>query len=198
LAVTSPQPKPGWPPAGHPAPAGGEAQRWWAVEQILLDCLCTRLANTIAGPVCVCTPIPGDQAIADYCGAGPNGVGQAWVRLSRVFMTRQFPQPITTAPCPDGFWAAEYELGVLRCAATLDDEGQPPSPAALAWDAAMATDDAAAVMDTGQCCLPKGLPRLVGDWRPMQGGGCTGGTATVTVHLVPGPIHGLAAQETGR
>jgi hypothetical protein len=179
--------------AGVSEPAGGEAQRWWAVGRLLLDCLCARLADTVGGPVCVCTPIPGDQAIADYCSAGPGGVGQAWVRLARVFMTRQFPQPVTTAPCPDGFWAADYELGVLRCAATLDEQGNPPSPAALAGVAARVVDDAAAVMETAQCCLPGGLPRIVGDWRPMQGGGCTGGTCTVTVQLVPGPIHGLKA-----
>lgn len=155
---------------------------------LLRDCLCDRLDDTAAGPPCACLVLPGEQVIADYCCECDSGVGMAWVRLSRLFQTRSFPQPITEAPCPPGFQAADLEVGVLRCAAASDEDGGPPSPHALAWDAAVVMDDAAAVMDTLACCLPSGLPRIVGEWRPSQGGGCTGGSATVTVQLVPGPI----------
>jgi hypothetical protein len=164
----------------------------WVIARVLRDCLCARLAaDTIGGAVCRCSLMAGDSAIADVCETDPvtGANGQAWVRVVRVFLSREFPQPATDAynACTGGLWAAEYELGVLRCAVGPDDEGQPPSAAQLNAEAAMVMDDAYALRLTAECCLPPVFPRLAADWTPRSSGGCTGGTVSVTVHMVPGP-----------
>src|SRR4029078_7070516 len=96
--------------------------------------LCARLAAPATGPVCRCSLMAGGSAIADICEADPvtGHEGQAWVRLTRLFTTRTFPQPVSDDfQCTPGRWAAEFEVGVLRCAVGPDDEGQPPSAAQL-------------------------------------------------------------------
>jgi len=165
------------------------AQTLMAVSRELERCLCAKLTQTLAGAVCRCSPMSGALAVADICESEPGmGNGQAWVRLAGFFVTGTFPQPQGDQfDCAGGLWAAEFELGVLRCAVGPDDQGQPPSAAELDCEAVMIMDDAFALRWTAECCLPQTLPIFVGEWTPMSGGGCTGGRVTVTVLLAPGP-----------
>lgn len=161
----------------------------WAVARLLRDCLCLKLEETIGGTVCRCSLMAGDQAMADICEKVPDrGDGQAWVRVVRIFNTIDFPRPVTDQfNCSGSFWAAEYELGVLRCAVTPDRNALPPTGPELDAEAAMVLDDAAALLWVGECCLSSDFPVIVGDWQPTGSGGCTGGRITMMVHLVPGP-----------
>lgn len=164
----------------------------WTLARVLRDCLCLRLAQeTVGGAVCRCSLMAGDTPIADICETDPatGADGQAWVRVTRIFLSREFPRPSTDSynACTGGLWVAEYELGVLRCAVGPDDEGQPPSASELNAETAKVMDDAYALRLTAECCLPQVFPRLAGEWSPRSSGGCTGGTVTVTVQLVPGP-----------
>ena len=172
----------------------------WVLARVLRDCLCAKLAaDTIGGAVCRCSLMAGDTAIADICeiDADTGADGQAWVRVVRVFTSREFPRPSTDAynACTGGLWVAEYELGVLRCAVGPDDEGQPPSADQLNREAAKVMDDAYALRLTAECCLPSVFPRRAGQWSPRSSGGCTGGTVTVTVQMVPGPHNLVLPQE---
>lgn len=161
----------------------------WAIAKQLRDCLCSKLADTLAGPVCRCSLMSGDQAIADICEGEPGvGEGQAWVRMTRLFASTNFPRPNNdTFNCAGSFWAAEFEIGVLRCAVTSDDDGQPPTADELNAETAKVFDDAFVLRWVTECCLPSTLPVVSSDWQPMSGGKCTGGRLTLTVHLVPGP-----------
>lgn len=163
----------------------------WNVGTQLRDCLCTKLTETIAGEPCRCSIIPGELAIMDFCGKTPEGEGMAWVRLVQMYESQNFPQPIENGRCNTGFQVAEYELGVLRCAAPLTSDGKAPSAQALQADAAKVWDDAAALQWVAGCCLPAGLPTLRSNWQPVSGGGCTGGRLTLLVHLIPGPISNI-------
>lgn len=161
----------------------------WAILKLLRDCLCNKLFDTLAGPVCRCSLMAGDTAIADICEKSDTGNGQAWVRVTRIFATREFPRPLLdTFTCGGSFWALEVELGVLRCAITFDEEGQPPDAEELNVETAVVLDDAFALRFAAECCLPTAIPSIAGEWQPMSGGGCTGGRITMLIELVPGPI----------
>lgn len=161
-----------------------------ALARALRDCLCEALADTVAGPVCRCSFMSGVSAIADICGVAPDGSeGQAWVRMSRLFLTRDFPRPISDIfNCAAGLWAVEFELGVLRCGVVPDEDGDPPSAEELNCEAAKVMDDAYVLRTTAECCIPSHYPTVPGEWQPLSSGGCIGGKVTVMVLLVPGPI----------
>jgi hypothetical protein len=160
-----------------------------AIARTLRDCLCDKLLETVAGAVCRCSLMSGDAPIADICDIQPGGEGQAWVRLTRLFMSREFPRPISDVfNCAAGFWAAEFELGVLRCAVGPDEDGTPPTADELNCEAAKVLDDAFALRFTAECCLPSSISVVPGEWQPLASGGCVGGKVTVTVQLIPGPI----------
>jgi hypothetical protein len=156
----------------------------------LLGCLCDQLPATLAGPACFCCARPGLAVPADFCcscdGVTP-GEGQAWVRAARIFpVTARFPTPQADRdPCERGGWAVELQLGVWRCAATVDDEGNPPECADVTRDAMVALSDAAAMRRAVKCCFA--VPRgdylvVVNGWEPLgPNGGCAGGQLTITV-----------------
>lgn len=151
--------------------------------RVLLGSLGTRLGETLAGaPARLCL-VPGGAAVAwDDCCAG-----QAWVRVVRIFSSTNFPN-VDTSPmrCTGLVLAAEYEVGVIRCAATVNDRGEPPSIEELCRDVEHALDDARAVREAimfdfaGE--YPSGV--VLGQWLPTEiEGGCVGGTMTVSVPL---------------
>lgn len=146
----------------------------------LLETVKGRLAQTEAGAPERASLVPGGAAVAwDDCCAG-----QLWVRVGRIFASERFPEPATGAlRCETTTWAVEYEVGVLRCASTLDENGEPPSTAQLFGDVERTMADAAGMR---QALLYDfgGAHSLVaiGQWLPTEvEGDCVGGTMTVTV-----------------
>jgi hypothetical protein len=82
-------------------------------------------------------------------------------------------------------WAVELEMGAYRCAATIDNRGNPPSCERIVRDAEVILDDAAAMRRAANCCFragEAGRQLTVGAWQPYgPDGGCAGGTMSVTV-----------------
>lgn len=182
-------------PAPPVAPALALSARWWTLAQMLCDCLCASLADTVGGPACRCSVVPGISAIADVCERGPGGDGQAWVRFTTTFMTVSYPTPVQVSACSEaGTHAATLELGVLRCAAVTHADGSAPTAVELAADAARVCDDAAA-MRRVDCCLPSRFKLMSGIWTPLSGGGCTGGVLPVTVLMAGGALPTARVQE---
>jgi hypothetical protein len=100
--------------------------------------------------------------------------------------TARFPQQsFDVANCDNRSWAVELEMGVYRCLATLDDEGNPPSCQQIEHDAAVILSDAAAMRQAAVCCFRPGdggRDVVVGEWAPVgPSGGCGGGVMSVTV-----------------
>lgn len=111
--------------------------------------------------------------------------GQLYLRTIEIFPSGSpFPAIDTQqrgvgVACSINMLAVHLGLGVIRCAATLDDNGAAPSPQAVTDDADEMLDDMATLLDVIACTAPTipGVQQLKIDrWTP-QGveGGCHGG-----------------------
>jgi hypothetical protein len=120
---------------------------------------------------------PGIEAAFDDCCEG-----QVWVRLVQL-------APVTTLQtrkasghhCAVDTWNVTVEIGVVRCAAVVDDEGNAPTPPEITADADQVIADMESLMAAIQCCMePTDFVR----WEP-QGvlGGCAGGKWTVVTRV---------------
>lgn len=152
----------------------------------LLNCLCSALVGTLAGPVCQCCLHPGTFVPMDVCCDCPDGQGQAAVRVRSIYPSTRFPAAAATPEnCPTATFAVVLEMTAYRCAATLDDAGNPPTCLAVTHDALVALDDAAAMRRAVNCCLRADTAvgaYVIGEWQPVAvQGGCHGGTMSVTV-----------------
>jgi hypothetical protein len=157
------------------------------LAQALLACLCAALDDTVGGPVCSCCLAPGPEPV-DCC-ACAAGEGKAWVRVVRIFPTAaRWPLPaLDPSACAAGGYGVELELGVVRCVATIDDDGNPPSCDQRNADTIKILEDAAAMRAAASCCFPstelgRQWRSLPGEWRAIEPqGGCAGGVMTVTI-----------------
>lgn len=154
----------------------------------LRTCLCTAMEATTGGRPCFCGIVPGKAAIADRCGCGDDGCGQAWVRLDRIFPTVTFPQPAAAAPCSSGL-AAVIETGVYRCVTVSGPHGQAPTLEQQINDSLNAVSDAGALAAAIKCCdAITTRKHALGTYLPSDSGGCGGGTWPVTVLLTPSVV----------
>lgn len=118
--------------------------------------------------------VPGLEAVLDECCSG-----QVWVRLVQM-------QPRSNRDCITA-WDATVEVGVARCVAVVDDQGNSPTSAEVQADAAQLLADMEALQRALECCaktVPNVHRAIIGTWNPLAvDGGCAGGTwnATVTV-----------------
>lgn len=164
----------------------------------LLGCLIDLLDHYGAG-VCRAFVHPGTTAPWDACGSTTDGAeGQAWVAVPRIYPVAPFPTEDAGAQrCHPVEYAANITAGVLRCAATVDDEGRAPAPADVSTDAAKVTRDAAIILEALLCCYldddaDPGTFRL-GDWTPLgPDGGCVGGQWTATIRIPACPCPDLS------
>lgn len=155
------------------------------MAQQLLECLCDALATNPEPPLDCCIR-SGDQAYADMSQlANQCCTGMAWVRISRIFPTTEFPtQTEVWTPCAHVQFAAELEMGVWRCEPQQDGQHLPTC---TEWtDSAQLVANDWEAMVRAACCfedlqLP-GTPVLMGVWQPLNsGGGCTGGSLPIMV-----------------
>lgn len=156
----------------------------------LLACVADRLALTPGGEVGTVYLANGEQAVADYCGATSRGgscSSQAWVRLVRVYPSSDFPvqDAVPRGGCPP-LWAAELEVGVLRCVPVAavgasGKKGSPPAPEAVTNATTVQLADMRAMVLATQCCDAM-APRttVLGAYLPLSSGDCGGGTLNVT------------------
>lgn len=141
-------------------------------------------------PVCRSFVAPGAQVPWDVCCGCSAGVeGQAWVAVERVYPVAPFPQQDSGAQrCHPSEYAADLVVGILRCAHTVDDQGEPPAAATVTADAGKVARDRKLMLDTLLCDFAgvdadPGTFRL-GFWQPLgPSGGCVGGSWTATVAL---------------
>lgn len=126
---------------------------------------------------------PGAEVAYDDCCAG-----QLWARLVEVVpaqMSQQsgvFNRTVST-PCGVLMWQATIGVGVLRCAATVDESLAAPPANVLTLEALQVVQDAADLAEALQCCLAPQVKKLtMGLWTPLgPGGGCVGGEWSMSV-----------------
>lgn len=153
----------------------------WPWLEILKDCVCLSLESSLGGPVCRCLFVAGQQAAWDNCCQG-----QAWIRVVSVFPSQNFPSPDGGRfRCDHSAMAAQLEIGVIRCAPTFDEQGNPPSVEAMEESFRVVHSDRARVMRAVKCCFQAESQCEevnVGTWTPLgESGGCVGGVTNVTV-----------------
>lgn len=100
---------------------------------LLLDTAEARLVEC-SRPVGTVTLMPGNTVVWDDCCAGG---GQLWVRLISLV-----PFPNGSQPCDVSSLQVRAGIGVVRCMHGLDDDGNPPTPAAMTGDTLGTTADA--------------------------------------------------------
>lgn len=161
------------------------ADRLAALMDALRVCFCDRL-TALRAPACSCTLIRGVQALPDSCGCNQGDCGKAWVRLDRIYPSKQFPVQDQTADNCSSVQAAVIELGILRCVPTLGQGGAMPTAEADAQAALEAVRDAGAMLHVFRCCTAlDGVNTMLGVYQPRDAGDCGGGTWTITVQLSP-------------
>lgn len=172
--------------ADHPM----RATRTSVLASWLLHALTQELESCGGGPAGVSLIAPGGAPPpADWVcledDDGQRTEGMAWVRVNRRYPSGNFPGQATSPRACTGT-AAEMELGVYRCAATIDSDGVPPDPADVTADALKIDADSYAI--TAAIARMK-WPYVLGGWTVLgPTGGVVGGAQTFTVLLSQGPI----------
>ena len=155
------------------------------LTQELLDCACSALEKTACGCPSRAFVAAGAVAFDSCC-----DTGQLWVGIDRIFAYGNFPAPAGVVTCSP-MLAADLTIGVLRCAPTLNDQGEAPAAQLLTGSAAQVWEDAYTVITAVSCCLAEAgklRPFVMGNQRPLgPAGGCTGSELKVTVALTDPP-----------
>lgn len=158
-----------------------------ASAQVLADRLTALMSKIASDAKAALTPqpqrivqvAPGESVAWDDCCSG-----QLWVRLVSIA-----PAPTATPDrrpgadaCAVPFFVATLEVGILRCAAVVNDVGDPPSALQVTTDGVQSVSDMAQLLAVLRCM--ERPVRTLGAWTP-QGpeGGCHGGFWQFTVGL---------------
>lgn len=125
---------------------------------------------------------PGEQVAWDNCCEDGGGGGQLWVRCVQV--VPGWPNRDAEQKCGVRLATAVLGVGVIRCAHTLDDQGNPPTAEEMTGDATRIMEDMED-MFSGISSNFEFVHKL-GQWIPLgPDGGCAGGEWTVNVRLQP-------------
>lgn len=135
------------------------------VAKRLLTCMEAQLALTLAGQVARAAVYPGEEiAPMDVTCITDTGHGQAATRVYRIFpVTSRFPQQDFSPrfqQCGRAQFGITIEMTVYRCAAQMDDNGNPPTVEEIEWNSRVQMDDAAAMRRAVECCW---APRAAGE-----------------------------------
>jgi hypothetical protein len=158
-------------------------ERIWPIATQLASCLCRELADAGGPEPCFCGILPGDNVAFDYCSpCAGDRCGMAWVRLAGVVPMQNetfgFITPNRCAPVLMGV----FEVGVLRCAPTMLEDGSPPTMADQLDAATLQASDMAAACRAAACCFGNERAVTLGAWNPVgPDGGCLGGSWAVTI-----------------
>lgn len=151
----------------------------WPSITSLLGCLCEEVIRSGLPPVCICTPLPGEEIATDYVS---EDAGMAWVRLESAWPSTSFPNP-SAASCSAPI-AYGLEVGLAYCAPTLEEDGSPP-PFGAQFDTTRVQIAAMAAMRRAiLCCFPAARAQdvVLGLYVPMgPAGGVVGGTWSISV-----------------
>jgi hypothetical protein len=156
--------------------------------QMLLDAVTVALASC-QRPACRYTLAASDAPAWDECCECGTGNGQVWVQLQSI---TPVGNTIDGAFQPDCglMMSASVVVGVLRCAAVLDDSGNAPSAFTLTTEAREQMLDAAIVRQAIKCLFADldesgtDVTYGLGVWAPLgPDGGCVGGSQALVIRF---------------
>lgn len=149
----------------------------------LLACLCEELDDTIGGPVCWCGLWHGEPVPWDYCDAcASDRCGMGYARVIGAFPYDTFPTITLDQTCrkPLGYM---IEIGVMRCFPIMEEDGSLPQPDNVNDAVITAYDDMEAMRRALLCCAMTGVEVWLGEYAPVNEGGCSGGTWSAYINL---------------
>jgi len=154
----------------------------WTVNPVLpmlvelADCVCEHLEVAGSGPTCWCGIYPGASVSWDYCGECDSGkCGMGYIRPDIAFPYETFPTPTLDESCERTI-AWRFEVGVVRCIPTMEEDGSLPSPADVSEAAVNLLQDQWALHKAIRCCEFTRGSIVLESWTPTgPQGGCVGG-----------------------
>lgn len=161
------------------------------LARVLLDCLTEVLIARTDNPpqhfsLRVGEQVPFDLSQnQDLCCEG-----LAYVKINRVYPATNFPNEdeATWSPCGPLAWAADLEMGILRCA-PVGDTDYIPTDAEWTDATDVVANDSAAMRMAIACFRDRvepGTEWVARSWLPIGPvGACTGGSQIVTVGWIP-------------
>lgn len=105
--------------------------------------------------------------------------GYLFLRVIQTNVTNPFPQPSETPTTCVRILGTQVEIGILRCAPMMDDNGNPPSDAVQSAFAYEMIVDKSILYNVLVNHNPDwaAYPLVIGSWNPLDiEGGCGGGT----------------------
>lgn len=118
----------------------------------------------------------------DNCCECSDGSGQLWVSVSSITPLNtptSGPSPIRCAT----WFEATLNVGLMRCALTLNDSGNPPAADALSLEALAALRDRVILLQGIRNWAESNNIELddwtIQGWESLAGGGCLGGVHTL-------------------
>lgn len=151
----------------------------------LAGCLCQSIRDAGLPDPCFCGVMPGEQIAIDYVTGCDDQNGMAWTRLqlgypaSGVGVVNQ-----QVRNCSGGF-GVEIEMGVMRSAPIMQDDGEPPTAADQLLSTELQMGDMWAMVQAVNCCdALQNYDYIMSQYRPRGPAGfAVGGTFTVMVAL---------------
>lgn len=155
--------------------------------EALRECLATHLV-TVQRPVCHMPLLWADHPLPAQrcdCTCPGGGQGEGWIRV--VSFTGLSGAGRGLGGCPNGGWDAVVEIGLWRCAPTLDDAGNVPEDEEFDTYTRGMLTDARALTAAWECCdwfKAAGVDRRLEQVVPSgPQGGCAGVIATGRIRL---------------
>lgn len=140
----------------------------------LQQCVCEEIEKRGLPSVCFCGVVPGSTAVLDFAEEG-----MAWVRLNTAAPSIVFPSQDQSLRSCGAPLAYQFEVGIVRCAPTLDDDGSPPTLEEQFEATRLQMADMEAIRAAIQCCLPN-ASKILNSYTPYgPQGGALGGWWTV-------------------
>lgn len=151
----------------------------------LAACLCEQIRDDGLPEPCFCGVMPGDRVPFDYVGNCEGQDGMAWTKLVMAYPASgvgRVSQEIRN--CSAGI-GVDIELGILRMAPVLTEDGEPPEAAAQAASSVLQVADMYAMFKAVQCCFgTQNVDYILGPYRGFGPEGyAVGGTISVMVAL---------------
>lgn len=138
--------------------------------QALLDCAQQALIDAGRPAESVVRLEPGAEAVWDECCEG-------YLYVQVRTLTPKEPQ----GNCGVTLFTASLFVGILRCAATLNDNMQYPAATVLSAEASTIADDAETILNAINCCFGQDRSVRVPVWNALSQGDCNGGEWQVDV-----------------
>jgi len=134
-------------------------------------------ADSSSEPIVDSHVFAGELVWDDCCGI----LGATWIR---VFSTESFPAPVTgLSSCDSTLLAVDIAVILLRCSPVMDENGVPPTIAAMQASAVAAAGDAAVIYNTLLGDLPGGWERAAVEQTIQNEGGCIAIDTRLTIGL---------------